>query len=299
MQRVTLVATLVVALVIVAGASGVNYSWSDGSTEPETTASGSDLSAGDQSTAPKAGTASASTGSAQVSQPLVIFDSFDGPAGAAPNPGNWSTAEGTGWDRGIENYTAGNAVLDGQGRLAITAVKTDDGYVSGRVQTKDKASFGYGTLIARIKMPAGKGLWPAFFLLGADEDSNPWPEAGEIDVVELVSDPHTWYSSIHGPIPGVSDYLQAQITGEGPDLSADFHDYWVIHSKNSITMGINDTVWGTFTPESLPSSAEWVYNKAFYVVLKLAVGGDWAGLPDSSTEFPATMLVEYVHWEPA
>ncbi len=299
MQHVTLAVAFAVALVVAAGTSSVNHPWTMSSSEPTATASGSDGSAGASSTAPTAGTPSASTGANQIVQPAVIFDSFDGPAGAAPNPGKWTTAEGTGWDLGVEHYTAGNAVLDGQGRLVITASKTDDGYVSGRVETKDKASFGYGTLIARIKMPAGKGLWPAFFLLGADENSNPWPGAGEIDVVELVSDPHTRYSSIHGPISEVPDYLQVQITGEGPDLSADFHDYWVIHSENSITVGMDETVWGSFTPESLPPTGEWVYNKPFYVVLKLAVGGDWAGLPDSSTEFPATMLVEYVHWEPA
>lgn len=299
MQHVTLVGVLVVALVIAAGTTSVNHPWILSSGDPMATASGSDGPVGASSTAPTEDTPSASIGAKHITQPPVIFDSFDGPAGAAPNPSKWTTAEGTGWDLGVENYTAGNAVLDGQGRLVITASKTDDGYVSGRVETKDKASFGYGTLIARIKMPAGKGLWPAFFLLGADENSNPWPGAGEIDVVELVSDPHTRYSSIHGPISDVPDYLQVQITGEGPDLSAEFHDYWVIHSENSITVGVDDTVWGTFTPESLPPTAEWVYNKPFYVVLKLAVGGDWAGLPDNSTEFPATMLVEYVHWEPA
>lgn len=279
---------LVAALGIVTGlALSVVVVRAEGFSEPGATSSA------------EAGTPFASTGTPQIKRPPVIFDSFDGPAGAAPNPDKWTVSEGTGWDKGIENYTSGNAVLDGQGRLVLQAHRTGDGYTSGRIETKDKASFGYGTLIARIKVPSGTGLWPAFFLGGADENSNPWPGAGEIDVVELVSDPRTAYSSIHGPISGVADYLQDQIIVKGPDLSADFHDYWVTYSENSISTGVDDIVWGAFTPESLPPSAQWVYNKPFYAVLKLAVGGDWAGPPDDSTQFPATMLVEYLHWEPA
>jgi beta-glucanase (GH16 family) len=243
--------------------------------------------------------ASLSPSGSSETESTEIFDSFDGPAGTPPNPDKWTVVEGVGWDRGIQEYTADNAVLDGQGHLMLRAQRTDSGHASGRVETRRKANFGYGTLIARIKMPAGTGLWPAFWLLGADEDTNPWPGAGEVDVVEVVSDSRKWYSSLHGPISGVEDYLQVQISGEGPDLSADFHDYWVIRSENSITVGIDDTVWGTFTPDSLPPTAEWVYNKPFCVILNLAVGGEWAGPPDSSTKFPALMLVDYVHWEPA
>lgn len=231
-------------------------------------------------------------------RPTEVVDSFDGPAGAPPNSDTWTVIEGEGWDRGIQNYTADNAVLDGQGHLMLRAMKTDTGYTSGRIETRRKSSFGYGTLIARIKMPAGAGLWPAFWMLGADEDMIPWPEAGEIDVVEMVSDPWKAYSSLHGPIPGVSDYLQSQIVTEGTDLSADFHDYWVIREENKITVGIDQTVWGVFTPETLPPDAQWVYNKPFCLIMNLAVGGDWAGPPDESTEFPAVMLVDWVHWEP-
>ena len=231
--------------------------------------------------------------------PTEVVDGFDGPAGAPPNPDIWTVIEGAGWDRGDQTYTADNAVLDGQGNLVLRAQKTDTGYASGRVETRNRASFGYGTLIARIKMPAGAGLWPAFWLLGADEQNNPWPGAGEIDVVEVVSDPWTAYSSIHGPINDVKDYLQGQIVTKGPDLSADFHDYWVIRAEDKITVGIDDTVWGVFTPDTLPPTAQWVYNKPFCLILNLAVGGDWAGAPNASTAFPAAMLVDWVHWQPA
>lgn len=241
----------------------------------------------------------ASPGRSLLKRPTQIIDSFDGPAGAPPDSRIWTVIDGGGWDRGIQEYAAENAVLDGEGHLMLRAERTDTGYTSGRIETRRKAGFGYGTLIARIKMPSGAGLWPAFWLLGADEDKNPWPEAGEIDVVEMVSDPWTAYSSLHGPIPGVPDYLQSQIITEGTDLSADFHNYWVIRAEDDITVGIDDTVWGVFTPESLPPDATWVYNKPFCVILNLAVGGDWAGPPDDSTEFPAVMLIDWVHWEPA
>lgn len=236
-------------------------------------------------------------------QPAVqntqLFDDFDGQAGVPPDPAKWTVVEGAGWDRGEQTYSRENAVLDGAGHLVLRAQKGEDGYLSGRVETRRKAAFGYGTLIARIKMPGGKGLWPAFWLLGADEANTPWPEAGEIDVVELVSDPTRRYTSLHGPIPDVKDYLQAQVVGESPDLSADFHDYWLIHQPDRIVIGIDDVVWADFTPKSLPPSATWMYNKSFCVILNLAVGGEWAGAPDGSTVFPATMLVDWVHWQPA
>ncbi len=237
--------------------------------------------------------------SAPLAHADTMVDDFEGPAGTPPNPALWTVVEGSGWDAGVEEYAAPNAVLDGQGNLAITARRDGSGFTSGRVQTKNKASFGYGTLVARIKMPSGQGLWPAFWLVGADEDNNPWPGAGEIDVVEMVSDARTHYSSLHGPTPGTGDHLQAQIVGDGPDLSDGFHNYWMTHIKDSITVGVDDTKWGTLTPDSLPPQADWVFHKPFYVIMNLAVGGDWAGPPDRSTPLPAVMLVDWVKWQPA
>jgi len=236
---------------------------------------------------------------APVARATTVFDDFDGPAGASPDSDKWAVVEGTGWDSGVEDYSWDNAVLDGNGNLTIQARKTANGYTSGRVQTKGKASFGYGTLTARIKVPSGQGLWPSFWLVGADEDSNPFPGAGEIDVAEMVSDPTTRYSSVHGPVSGVWDYLQDQIITFGGDLSQGFHNYWMTHTKDAITVGVDDTKWGTFTPGSLPAGATWVFNKPFYVVFSLAVGGSWAGPPDGGTDFPATMLVDCLNWEPA
>jgi beta-glucanase (GH16 family) len=233
-----------------------------------------------------------------ASAQAAVFDDFNGPAGAPPNPASWSYVTGSAWDRGVETYRAANAHLDGQGNLAIEAVKTGRGFESGRVQTKNKLSLGYGKITARIKMPSGQGLWPAFWLIGADEDTTAWPECGEIDIIELVGNATTYFTTIHGPSSGSSRPYQAQFNGPIPDLSTDYHEYWVEHVPDGITVGIDGTTLGTFTPQSLPAGARWVYNRPMYAILNLAVGGSWAGPPDASTRFPATMLVDWFRWDP-
>ena len=236
--------------------------------------------------------------------PGAVFEDFSGPPGSAPNPAYWSYFTGTGGDIGVEDYVTAGAFLDGQKHLVIQAVATGNGYTSGRIQTKDKLSLGYGTITARIKMPSGQGLWPAFWLVGADQDTTPWPQSGEIDIIELVSNATTYYTTLHGPISGMRDNTsegtqQAQITGPITDLSTDYHNYWVTRIPDSITVGIDTKTLGTFTPESLPPGAQWVYNRPMYAVLAVAVGGSWAGPPDNSTRFPATMLVDWFRWDPA
>lgn len=228
-----------------------------------------------------------------------IGDEFLGRSGSAPNSAIWSVKTGTGWDAGMENYTTDNVVLDGQGNLVIQATRTESGYTSGWVESKNNVSFGYGTISARIKMPEGQGLWPAFWLMGADSDTVGWPQSGEIDVVELSSTTTTVYSTLHGPIAGSTGTQQAQLITNLPDLSTDYHDYWVRHLENEITFGVDDQTLGTLTPESLDPGQTWVYNRPMYVILNLAVGGPWAGAPNDSTQFPATMIVDGVRWDPA
>jgi len=230
----------------------------------------------------------------------VISDDFDGPAGSPPNHALWTVKQGTGWDPGVEDYTTDSVKHDGQGNLVIEATKTADGqYKSGWVQSTNKMSLGYGTTTARIKVPQGQGLWPAFWLKGADERVTPWPESGEIDVLELPSTSTTVYSTLHGPIEGTKQTRQAQFISNVVDLSTGYHDYWVRHLPDEITVGIDDVTLGTFTPGSLPKGAKWVYNRPMHVIVNMAVGGPWAGDPDSSTPFPARMIVDSVRWTPA
>jgi beta-glucanase (GH16 family) len=235
----------------------------------------------------------------------AVFDDFDGPAGSAPNSAYyWRYDTGTKRAEGLENsYLTANAFLDGQSHLVIEAVKTDNGYTSGYVLTKNKLSLGYGTITARIKMPSGQGLRSAFWLAGADRDTTGWPECGEIDIIELVNDATTYYTTIHGPIAGAprtsAGTTQAQFKGPMVGLSTDYHDYWVRHFADQITVGIDTRTIGEFTPASLTAGAQWVYNRPMYAIFALGVGGSWAGPPDNSTPSPATMLVDWFRWDPA
>ena len=228
-----------------------------------------------------------------------IVDDFTGKSGSAPNDALWGVRSGSGFDGGIASYAAGNAVLDGQGHLVLQAVKTKTGYSSGWVWSKNDVSYGYGTITARILMPKGQGLAPAFWLMGADSDTVGWPGSGEIDVVEMPSTTTTLYSTLHGPISGSTDTQQAQIISSVPDLSAGYHNYWVTHLKDSITFGIDNQVLGTMTPNSLAPGETWVYNRPMYIMLNLSVGGGWAGAPNASTVFPAKMVIDSVRWDPA
>jgi len=238
-------------------------------------------------------------------------DDFAGPAGTSPNTQIWATdignAEYDGWgNRELQYYTGGadNVSLDGQGNLAITARRTPAGmyapcwngdtcpYTSGRVNSMGTVSLDIGHAEVRMKVPAGLGLWPAFWMLGGSPDS--WPDDGEIDVAEIVgSELGIVNGTVHGP--GYSD--DGGITGEFDsevDLSADFHTYAVDKSADSVSWSLDGTTYFEVRPEDLPPSATWVFDRPFYLLLNLAVGGTMPGDPDSWTPFPATLLVDYV-----
>jgi beta-glucanase (GH16 family) len=232
----------------------------------------------------------------------AVFDDFLGPAGSRPDPNLWSYDIGPssvhGWEAGsLQTYTDSpdNVRLDGQGHLIIEARKSGSNYTSGRVVTRGRLNMLYGKVSARIKMPSGQGLWPAFWLLGADER---WPQSGEIDVIELPSKSDVYNATLHGPIRGTSDTQQVQSSGPIPDLSTDFHEYWVRRIPDSITVGIDQQVLGVFTPSSLAPGSQWVYDTPMYALLNVAVGGDWPGPPNGSTPFPASMVVDWFRFDP-
>jgi beta-glucanase (GH16 family) len=234
----------------------------------------------------------------------AMYDDFDGPAGAPPNPRYWGYDLGSPGaannERQVYTNSPDNVRLDGQGHLVIEAQKTQNGYTSGRIVTRGRVDMMYGTLAARIKFPAGQGIWPAFWTLGSNMASAGWPESGEIDIMELVNSGSTYHVTLHGP-QGNSDYLGGDGVGtSGPiaDLTNDFHEYWLHWQPDNITIGVDGTTLATFTPSSLPPGARWVFNHPMYAVLNVAVGGDWPGPPDASTPFPATMLVDWVRYTP-
>lgn len=239
---------------------------------------------------------------------LVWSDDFNGPSGRAPDPTKWQAVSGgNGWgNEELEYYTprAANVSLDGAGHLAITARQetytgpdgVTRGYTSARIQTKGLFQTRYGTIEARIQLPVGRGLWPAFWMLGSNIDTEDWPACGEIDVMENIgSDPFTAHGTIHGPESATGAAYGLGATVRSPtSLATGFHVYRATWSPTAISFSLDGRTYETRTPSSLTGRQQWVFNQPFYLLLNLAVGGTWPGSPDSSTQFPATMLVDWV-----
>lgn len=235
---------------------------------------------------------------------LIWSDEFSGPAGAPPSSSKWIHDLGDyGAGAGeLETYTdsTANAALDGQGHLAIVALpQTPSGpgqvrsYSSARLETKGLFSVKYGLIEARVKIPAGTGLWPAW-MLGDDITTLGWPACGEIDVMEtLGKNPLTVYGTIHGP-SGSTAYEISNTAKSATPLAAGFHTYGVSWSRNSVTWLLDGTPYSTVTSADLAPGQMWVFNQPFHLILDLAVGGTWGGPPNSSTPFPATLLVDWV-----
>ncbi|MFE4214467.1 ricin-type beta-trefoil lectin domain protein [Streptomyces sp. NPDC056844] len=239
---------------------------------------------------------------------VTFSDDFDGPAGSAVNGSKWQIETGDNVNNHERQYyTAGsnNAALDGQGNLVITARKDNPGnyqcwygtceYTSARLNTAGKFTTTYGRVEARMKIPRGQGIWPAFWMLGNDIGQVGWPNSGEIDIMENVGfEPGTVHGTLHGPGYSGSGGIGAGYTLPGGAAFADdFHTFAVDWSPNSITWTVDGTVYQRRTPADL-GGRQWVFDKPFFVILNLAVGGYWPGDPDASTSFPQKLLVDYV-----
>ena len=249
--------------------------------------------------------ASARSHSAQHSQwTLVWSEEFNASNGSAPDLAKWSFDIGSHWNNELEYYTdrPRNARIE-NGNLVITALKETftgkDGvtrdYTSARLKTRDKLEQAYGRFEARIKIPAGQGLWPAFWLLGNNMSKVGSPACGEIDVMENVGkDPSVVRGTIHGP-----GYSGAQGIGSPFRLAHgrfadDYHLYAVEWEPTALRFYVDDILYATRTPAEIPPGTKWVFDHPFYILLNLAVGGAWPGPPDNTTVFPKSMLVDYV-----
>ncbi len=241
---------------------------------------------------------------------LTWSDEFNGADGSAPDSSKWAFDTGTGsgkdgWGNNeLETYTSRsqNAQIQ-SGNLVITAIKEDytgtDGvarnYTSARITTKNLFSQSSGRFEARIKIPYGQGIWPAFWLLGNDVGTNGWPACGEIDIMENVGfQPATCWGTLHGPGFSGAGGLTAGTTLASGNLAADYHIYAVEWEGTTIKFFMDDTLYATRTPADLPSGGLWVFDHPFFVILNVAVGGNWPGSPNSSTTFPQKMYVDYV-----
>lgn len=232
---------------------------------------------------------------------LLWADEFSGVAGHKPDPSKWTYDLGaSGWgNKELESYTndARNAFLDGEGHLIIRAIKERDGqFTSARLKTQGLFSFTYGRAEARMKLPRGQGMWPAFWMLGSDVAGSGWPSSGEIDIMEsLGREPTIVHGTVNGPGYSGKLGISAQYTLPGaPALANDFHVYAVDWTAASIEFSIDGHVYATVKQESLPAGAKWIYDKPFFLLLNVAVGGAWPGNPDSSTAFPQDFTIDYV-----
>jgi len=222
-------------------------------------------------------------------------DEFDG---AALDRTRWvAETGGGGWgNQELQHYTARpeNLRVEG-GNLVIEARREAYGgnaYTSARIKTAGLVERTYGRYEARIKVPKGQGMWAAFWMLGNDFPTAGWPACGEIDIMESIGkEPRAIYGTVHGPgysgANGVGGRMQA-----AADFGDDFHVYAVEWEPGELRWYVDGTLFRTTTPAQLPG--KWVFDHPFFVILNLAVGGNWPGPPDASTEFPKRMLVDYV-----
>lgn len=245
---------------------------------------------------------------------LVWSDEFSATAPQSrPDPANWSYETGAGgWgNQELETYCAygsnaapcnasqPNSWVGRDGYLHIAARRVGkDQYTSARLVSLGLQSFQYGRIEARIKIPRGQGMWPAFWMLGDDVRTAPWPACGEFDIMENIGrTPDTVYGSIHGT-GFTGEIISNRYSLPNHAAFADgFHIYGMLWSPGKVQFYVDDphNVYATETPADLPPGAVWPFDKGkFFFLLNLAVGGPWPGSPDATTQFPQEMLVDWV-----
>jgi len=235
-------------------------------------------------------------------------DEFSSADGSAPDPTKWTyDLGGKGWgNQELETYTArlANAKIQG-GNLVIVAQQEEftgtDGiardYTSARLKTQNLFTQAYGRFEARIKIPQGQGIWPAFWMLGNDITQDGWPKCGEIDIMENVGhERRVNHGSLHGPssVAPTADLTAVTSLPSGQNLADDYHLYAVEWEPGTVRFYVDSSNYASFTQSQWPAGGQWVFDHPFFIILNVAVGGVWPGNPDATTHFPQQMLVDYV-----
>ncbi len=232
---------------------------------------------------------------------LVLDENFD--TDGAPNPQVWgfdigNGPNGDGWgNQELQYYTdrSDNVRIE-NGFLLITAREESfegSQFTSARLLTQDLFEQEFGRFEARIRLPFGQGIWPAFWMLGADIDENPWPAAGEIDIMEYRGqEPSVLIGSVHGPGYSGGNAISKEFTLENDRFDTGFHVFGIEWGPNFVNYYVDDVLYNQITPEDV--TGPWVFDKPFFILMNLAVGGSFVGSPNAETQFPQTMIVDYV-----
>ena len=237
---------------------------------------------------------------------LTWSDEFNG-SGSVVDQAKWSfDVGGSGWGNNeLESYTnrAANAEVQ-HGSLVIKALKESvtgpDGiarnYTSARLLTRNTFTQTYGRFEARIRVPYGQGIWPAFWMLGNDLQTAGWPTCGEIDIMENIGkEPSTVHGTLHGPgYSGANGITASYALPSSRKFSDGYHTFAVEWEPDVIRFYVDGRIYKTRTPAELPTGKAWVFNHPFFLILNVAVGGDFPGNPDATTVFPQLMKVDYV-----
>jgi beta-glucanase (GH16 family) len=216
-----------------------------------------------------------------------------------PDPAKWGYDVGnSGWGNNeLQFYTDRTKnVTVKDGNLVITADKESFNgaqYTSARLLTKGKFDQAYGRFEARMQLPWGQGIWPAFWMLGADIDTNPWPGCGEIDIMEIRGqNPTVLLGTVHGPGYSGGQSISKSYTLKNDRFDTGFHVFGVEWAPDYVNFYVDNVLYNQITPADVPGT--WVFNKPFFIIMNIAVGGNFVGSPNDETVFPQNMLVDYM-----
>lgn len=241
---------------------------------------------------------------------LAWQEEFDQPVGTPPNPVSWSYDLGdSGWGNAeLQNYVGdlehaqvvADPAAENGAALQISLIYNGQGlshgnFQSARLLTQGKVSFQYGYVEARLRLPVGQGIWPAFWMLGADIGEKGWPSCGEIDIMENRGDRPGWNaSSLHGPgYSGGSPLSGEYHLPAGQEFHQGYHTFGVLWEPGSITSLVDGMPYVTQTAADIPGKT-WAFDHPFFFLVNLAVGGHFSGLPDETTVFPQTLRLDYI-----
>ncbi len=231
---------------------------------------------------------------------LIYEDNFDG-SSLDETAWNYKIGNGCpnlcGWGNNERQfYTKENLKLE-NGHLVITATHKDSLYESSRITTKGKVEFQYGTVEVRAQLPKGHGLWPAIWMLGNDIETNPWPACGEIDIMEYVGrEPHTVFNSLHTAASFGNTVNTKKTRIE--NIEEGFHVYKMNWSEESIDFFVDDIAMYSFSPK-VKNDQTWPFNKPYYMLINMAIGGNFGGPDVDDSIFPQEFKIDYIRiYEP-